>query len=71
MIRIWECELKKAVFDETIARVEAEIIHNGEILTAAQNARRTTREEYRKERRLQKEREMSIKTELREQFDRR
>lgn len=65
VIIVWECQLKKVVFDETIARVEAEILSNGEILRFAQDDRRKARESYRQEMRAKKAREAALKAELR------
>lgn len=64
VIIVWECELKKAVLDETIARVEAEIRQNGEILRQAQDDRRKAREAYRQEQKARKERVEMIKAEI-------
>ena len=64
VIIVWECQLKKAVLDETIARVEAEIRQNGEILRQAQDDRRKAREAYRLEQKARKERVERIKAEI-------
>ena len=64
VIIVWECQLKKAVLDETIARVEAEIRQNGEAFHSAQEERRRAREEYLKERKALKDREVALKAEL-------
>ena len=64
VIIVWECELKKAVLDETIARVEAEIRHNGEILRQAQDDRHKAREAYRQEQKARIERAERIKAEI-------
>ena len=64
VIIVWECELKKAVLDETIARVEEEIRQNGEILRQAQDDRRKAREAYRLEQKVRKERETALLMEL-------
>ena len=64
VIIVWECQLKKAVLDETIASVEAEILHNGEILRSAQDDRRKARESYRQEMKNRREREEALKAEL-------
>ena len=64
VIIVWECQLKKAVLEETIARVEAEIKQNGEILRCAQDDRRKAREAYRQEMKARKEREAALKAEL-------
>ena len=64
VIIVWECQLKKTVMDETIARVKAEIFRNREILRSAQDNRRKASEEYRKEMNAKKEREAALKAEL-------
>jgi DNA mismatch endonuclease (patch repair protein) len=64
VIIVWECQLKKAVLEETIARVEAEIHRNGEILRSAQDDRRKARESYRQEMKARKERLATLKAEL-------
>ena len=64
VIIVWECQLKKAVLEDTVNRVAAEIRHNGEILRCAQNDRRKAREEYRLERKIRKEREQSLLEEI-------
>ena len=64
VIIVWECQLKKAVLEDTVNRVAAEIRRNGEIFRCAQNDRRKAREEYRLERRIRKEREQSLLEEV-------
>ena len=64
VIIVWECELKKKVLDETVARVAAEIVHNGEILRCAQNDRRRAREAYRLEQKAGKEKEIALLSEI-------
>ena len=64
VIIIWECQLKKAVLNETINRVAEEIRQNGQSYQQAQDDRRKNRESYRQERKLQKEREASLIAEL-------
>lgn len=64
VIIVWECQLKKAVLDETIACVEAEILRNGEIIRSAQENRRKARETYRQEMKARIAREAAFKAEL-------
>ena len=64
VIIVWECQLKKAVFNDTLHRVEDEILRNGEILRSAQDDRRMAREAYRQERKARKERESALKEEI-------
>ena len=64
VIIVWECQLKKAVLDETISRVEAEIRRNGEMHRQLQDERRKAREAYRQEQKARKEREAALLEEL-------
>ena len=64
VIIVWECQLKKANLDETVDRVAAEIIRNGETFRAVQEERKKAREEYRRERKERKERERSLLEEV-------
>lgn len=64
VIIVWECELKRGRLPETIKLVATVIHKNGRILRQAQDARRKSREEYKKQRCRQKERETAMKEEL-------
>ena len=64
VIIVWECQLKKAYFDETVARVTSEIFRNGEIYRTVQEERKKAREEYLRERMERKEREQSLLKEV-------
>ena len=64
VIIVWECQLKKANLDETVARVAAEIIHNGEAYRAAQEERKMAREEYLQERKARKDKEQILLEEV-------
>ncbi|MBE6245050.1 MAG: DNA mismatch endonuclease Vsr [Bacteroidales bacterium] len=64
VIIVWECQLKKAYFDETVARVTSEIFRNGGIYRTVQEERKKAREEYRRERKERKEREQSLLKEV-------
>ena len=64
VIIVWECQLKKVNLDDTVARVSAEIVRNGEAYRAAQEERKKAREEYLRERRERKEREQSLLEEV-------
>lgn len=68
VIVVWECQLKKAVFDETLNRVAAEIVKNGERYHALQEERRLLRMEYRGERRAQQERSVILTKEIKEKL---
>ena len=60
VIIVWECELKKKVLNETVERVAAEIVHNGELYRRIQSERRQARESYRQEQKARKEKEITL-----------
>ena len=64
VIIVWECQLKKAILENTINRVAGEIVRNGEAYRAIQEERKKAREEYRRDRRVRKEREQSLLEEV-------
>ena len=66
VIVVWEKKKKKAVFDETLNRVAAEIVKNGERYHDFQEERRLSRKEYLKERRAQQERSAMLMKEIKE-----
>ncbi len=66
VIVVWECQLKKAVFDETLDRVAAEIVKNGERYHDFLEERRLFRMEYRRERRAKQERRAILMKEINE-----
>ena len=57
VIIVWECQLKKGRIDETVERVVAEIVKNGEAYQVEQKRRRNAREEYRRSQKARKEKE--------------
>ena len=57
VIIVWECQLKKGRIDETVERVAAEIVKNGEAYQVEQKRRRKAREEYRRSQKARKEKE--------------
>ena len=64
VIIVWECQLKKAVLEETIARVEAEILSNGERYEREKEERKASRLAYLQEQKARKEREAAILVEI-------
>ena len=64
VIIVWECQLKKASLEETVGRVAAEIVRNGENYRAVQEERKKAREAYSRERKARKEREQSLLEEV-------
>ena len=65
VIIVWECELKKAAFKETVARVRDEILRNGEAYLSAQEERRRSRETWLQLRKEHREKESALIAELR------
>lgn len=66
VIIVWECELKKKQFEETIARVEKEILANGETYRRQREERRHLREQRRIELQEQKARQSALMAEIKE-----
>lgn len=66
VIIVWECQLKKAILNETVERVAAETICNGERFRMVQEERRRAREEYRREQQERREKEQALKKEISE-----
>ena len=66
VIVVWECQLKKAVFNETLNKVAAEIVKNGERYHDFLEERQLSRMEYRRERRAQQERSAILMKEIKE-----
>ena len=64
VIIVWECQLKKGRIDETVERVAAEIVKNGEAYRTEQEARRKMREEYRREQKARQERDTALMAEV-------
>ena len=60
VIIVWECQLKRQAFDGTLARVQSEIIHNGDAFRQFQYNRRIARLKYQQECRARKERESAL-----------
>ena len=65
VIIVWECQLKKPSFEETVNRVAAEILQNGERFQAEKTARKASRAAYLQERKARKEREQVLAEEIR------
>lgn len=64
VIVVWECQLKKPVFEDTLHLVTDEICRNRESFLSAQEDRRKARETYRQEMKARKERVSIHKAEL-------
>ena len=60
VIIVWECQLKNACLNETVKRVEEEIICNGERFVREREERKASRQAYLKERKARREREASL-----------
>ena len=68
VIIVWECELKKNLFEETICRVEKEILANGETYRKQIEERRHLREQRRIELREHKARQSALMAEIKESY---
>lgn len=68
VIIVWECQLKKAVLEETIRRVEEEIHLNGQQYNKAREERKASRLAYQMERKALKEKEFALRVEIQETF---
>ena len=64
VIIVWECELKKDRFEDTVRRVEKEILANGELYRQRKDERTAARIQRLAERREQKERQALLLKEL-------
>lgn len=66
VIIVWECELKKKRLDETVARVENEILANGEAYRRHEEERRALQKQRQAEIREQKLRQTALMIEIKE-----
>ena len=64
VVIVWECQLKKANLNETVNRVAAEIVRNGEMYRSALEERKKGWEEYLQERKARKEKEQVLLEEV-------
>ena len=70
VVIVWECQLKKAVFEETVARVRDEILAGGKEFAERMAAAREAREMERKERALRRNRDKYFSQEIKARFNR-
>lgn len=70
VVIVWECQLKKAVFEETVARVIREIEARGKEYAERVAAARELREKERKERAIRKNRDEYFSQEIKAKFNR-
>lgn len=66
VIIVWECELKKKRFDETIIRVIKDIIENGQLYHSREQERKAFRQIRLAERRGQKARQEALMAEIKQ-----
>lgn len=64
VIIVWECELKKFRFEDTVNSVATEIVRNGNTYNYILTARKKARALYQEEQKGRKEREAALKAEL-------
>ena len=67
VIIVWEGQLKKVVFDNTLSLINEEIIANGDAWCNELAERKASREAYRRERKARKVKEAALKDQLRRQ----
>jgi len=68
VMTVWECELKKPVFDDSVSRIEAELAVNKAKWEAELSRRKEYRESVRKEASRLKEARSAVEKELQDQF---
>lgn len=68
VIIVWECQLKKASLEDTINRVDAEILLNGQQYEKAREERKALQIAYQQERKSRKEKEAALMAELHNKF---
>ena len=64
VIIVWECQLKKDSFEETVIRVSEEIIQNGAQAVAERESRRAAREAYLQEKKARQAKEKALSEEI-------
>ena len=64
VIIVWECQLKKPSFEETVNRIAEETLQNGECFQADKSARKAARAAYLQEKKARKEREQVLAREI-------
>ena len=65
VIIVWECELKKYRFEDTVNSVATEIVRNSEAYHYIKKNKKKEKTKYREEQKSRKEREVALKAELR------
>lgn len=61
---VWECELEKKRFDDTVSRVEKEIWENGRLYEQRQKERKQLRSQRLEERKAQRARQDALMSEI-------
>lgn len=64
VVIVWECELTKAIFEDTVENVASEIINDGNLFRKRQKERREMREQRRLERKEADSRRQSLMEEI-------
>lgn len=64
VVIVWECELVKAKFNDTVERVAAEIIENGDLYRKHRQERRNAREVRQQERLIAEKKRDSLMAEI-------
>lgn len=64
VVIVWECELEKKRFDDTVSRVEKEIWENGRLYEQRQKERKQLRSQRLEERKAQRARQDALMSEI-------
>lgn len=64
VVIVWECELEKKRFDDTVSRVEKEIRENGRLYEQRQKERKQLRSQRLEERKAQRARQDALMSEI-------
>lgn len=70
VVIVWECQLKKAVFEETVSLVRDEILAGGKEYAERVASAREAREKERKEKALRRNRDNYFSQEIKARFNR-
>ena len=68
VIVVWECELKKVRFEDTVNYVASTIVQNGNIYNFLQEARKKSQALYQEEQKQRREHDEALRQELQRKF---
>ena len=70
VVVVWECELSKSQFDGTIEKICSDILSNGDSYRALKEEIKSSREKWRADNKLRRERMLHLKEEIDELYRR-